>query len=125
MQSLTLFDHPPLAMPVEVRGYHIDLELHRDRATLTLAGDLDAVATNTLRSLLTCIERVPGPVHVRADAVLGADLDAFDPLLKAAQGRRTHGLPGVWVESVSEAVVDLFGALGISAGPPVHLDGSR
>jgi hypothetical protein len=123
--TLQPFDPPRLSMPAEVHGYQIDLELHRDHATLTLAGDLDSAATDALRGLLTCIERVPSVVHVCTDAVLGADLDAFDPLLDAAHDRRTRGLPAVRVDSLSDAVRDLFGALRLPMQPPVHLDGAQ
>jgi hypothetical protein len=119
--SLTLLDHPPLSMPAEVGGYHIDLELDRDQVTLTLAGDLDAGATDTLRALVTYLEQVPDVVHVRADAVLGADLDAFDPLLEAAHDRHMRGLPEVRIDSLSDAVCDLFGVLRLPIRPPVRL----
>ncbi len=121
MRPATLFDHPPLAMPVEVQGYHIDLELHEGRTTLSLAGDLDAAATDALRGLLICVERLPNTVHVEADGVLGADLDAFDPLLDVARTRHARGLPGVFVESLSDAVREVFERLSLSTQLPVEL----
>jgi ABC-type transporter Mla MlaB component len=121
MTGTTLYNHPPLGMPVEVHGYDINLELHSDAATLTLAGDLDAAATDALRGLLTVVQLTPCVMHVHADGVLGTDLDAFDPLFEAARARRVRGLPNIQVDSVGDAVRDLFGVLGISAQPPIVL----
>lgn len=121
MTSSTVYDNPPLPMPVELRGYDINLELHADAATLTLGGDLDAAATDALRGLLTVVQLAPSAVHVRADDVLGADLDAFDPLFEAARVRRARGLPDIRVESLGDAVRDLFGVLGLGERPPILL----
>jgi ABC-type transporter Mla MlaB component len=121
VQPATFFNHAPLEMPVDVHGYEINLELRDDTATLTVAGDLDAAATNALRALLTCLEQVPDVVHVQADGVLGADLDAFDPLLDAARARRAKGRPGVRVESLSDAVCELFDVLRMPTRTPVEL----
>ncbi len=121
MTSTALHGNPPLPMPVEVRGYDINLELHADATTLTLAGDLDAAATDVLRGLLTVVRMTPSVMHVHADGVLGADLDAFDPLLEAARARRARGLPSIQVESLGDAVRDLFGVLGLRELPPVVL----
>jgi ABC-type transporter Mla MlaB component len=108
-------------MPADVRGYQIDVELKRDRITLELAGDLDAAAIARLRDLMPVIARVPVVVHVYADAVLGSDLEAFDPLLEVARRRRAQGLPAVRVDALSDAVRDLFAVLGLPARPPVVL----
>lgn len=121
MHAPTLFDHGPLSMPADVRGYQIDVEVSRDRITLELAGDLDAAATTRLRDLMPGIAQAPVVVHVYADAVLGADLEAFDPLLEVARRRREHGLPAVRVDALSDAVRDLFDVLGLPAHPPVEL----
>ncbi|HEY3087981.1 MAG TPA: hypothetical protein VGJ59_07965 [Jatrophihabitantaceae bacterium] len=121
MTSTALHGNSPLPTPVEVRGYDINLELHADATTLTLAGDLDAAATDALRGLLTVVRMTPGVMHVHADGVLGADLDAFDPLLEAARARRAWGLPSIEVESLGDAVRDLFGVLGLQELPPVVL----
>src|SRR5215471_4867208 len=121
MTSTVLHGDPALRMPVEVRGYDINLELHSDATTLTLAGDLDAAATDALRGLLTVVQMTPSVMHVHADGVLGTDLDAFDPLFEAARTRRARGLPNIQVDSVGDAVRDLFGVLGISVQPPIVL----
>src|SRR5262249_33840376 len=121
MTSTVLHGDPALRMPVEVRGYDINLGLHSDTTTLTLAGDLDAAATDALRGLLTVVHITPSVIHVHADGVLGADLEAFDPLLEAARARRAQGLPSVRVESLGDAVRDLFGVLGLREQPPVVL----
>lgn len=121
MTLTTRNPRPPLAMPVEVHGYDIHLDLHAEAATLTLAGDLDAAATDALRGLLTVVEMVPSVVRVHAAGVVGADLDAFDPLLDAARDRRARGLPSIRVESMGDAVRDLFGVLGLRRHPPVEL----
>ena len=121
MTSTVLHGDPALRTPVEVRGYDIDLELHSEATTLTLAGDLDAAATDALRGLLTVVHMTPSVIHVHADGVLGADLEAFDPLLEAARARRAQGLPSVRVESLGDAVRDLFGVLGLREQPPVVL----
>jgi ABC-type transporter Mla MlaB component len=113
MTRTTLYNHPPLDMPVEVHGYDINLELQSDGATLTLAGDLDAAATDALRRLLTVVQLTPSVMSVHAEGVLGADLDAFDPLFEAARARRARGLPSIRVESLGDAVRDLFGVLGV------------
>ncbi len=106
---------------MEIHGYHLDLEIRDERVTLTMAGDLDAAATSALRGLLTCVFAVPHVVHVDTGGVLGADLGAFDPLLEAATARRARGLPGMCIESLSEAVGDLFRVLRISTRPPIEL----
>lgn len=121
MTLTTLNGHRKLAMPVEVHGYGIHLDLHSGAATLTLAGDLDAAATDALRGLLTVVEAIPSVVHVHAEGVVGADLDAFDPLLDAARDRRARGLPTIRVVSLGDAVRDLFGVLGLRRHPPVEL----
>lgn len=121
MTSGTLHRNPALHMPLDVRGYDINLEMHAGAATLTLAGDLDAAATDALRGLLTVVHLTPSIMHVHADGVLGADLDAFDPLLEAARVRRARGLPSVRVESLGDAVRDLFGVLGLGEQPPIVL----
>jgi hypothetical protein len=121
MTSTTVYDNPPLPLPVELRGYDINLELHADAATLTLAGDLDGAATDALRGLLTVVQLTPSVMHVHADGVLGADLDAFDPLFEAARARNARGLPDIRVESVGDAVRDLFGVLGLAERPPILL----
>jgi hypothetical protein len=124
LTSTALHGNSPLPTPVEVRGYDINLELHADATTLTtltLAGDLDATATDALRGLLTVVRMTPSVMHVHADGVLGADLDAFDPLLEAARARRARGLPSIRVESLGDAVRDLFGVLGLRELPPVVL----
>lgn len=120
MQS-SIFDHPPLAMPVDLRGYHIEFDQSDGRATLTLIGDLDAAAIDSLRGILACVAGTPGPLHVDAAGVLGADLDAFDPLFELARDRRRRGLPGVVLDSVSDAVHDLFAALGMPTQTPIEL----
>lgn len=111
----------PLCTPVPACGYDINLELHADATTLTLAGDLDAAATDALRGLLTVVHMTPNVMHVHAHGVVGADLDAFDPLLEAARARRSRGLPSIRVESLGAAVRDLFGVLGLQEQPPVVL----
>lgn len=121
MTGTTLYNHPPLGMPVELHGYDINLELHADAVTLTLAGDLDAAATDALRGLLTVVQMTPSVMHVQADGVLGTDLNAFDPLFEAARGRRARGLPDIQVDSVGDAVRDLFGVLGLRVQPPIVL----
>ncbi len=93
MQPATFFNHAPLEMPVDVHGYQINLELRDDTATLTVAGDLDAAATSALRALLTCLEQV----------------------------RRAKGRPGVRVESLSDAVCELFDVLRMPTRTPVEL----
>jgi hypothetical protein len=121
MTSAASHGNPPLPMPVQPCGYGINLELHSDATTLTLAGDLDATATNALRGLLTVVHMTPSLMCVHAHGVVGADLDAFDPLLEAARARRVRGLPSIRVESLGDAVRDLFGVLGLRQQPPVVL----
>lgn len=125
MGSPTLFEDESAKRPTSLRGYDIEFELRGDQALLVLAGDLDAAAIDALRGLIGCIEQVPGIVHVRADAVTGADLVAFDPLLQAARDRRAKGLPGLCVDSLSEAAQDLLAVLGLPDQPPVLLDGQH
>ncbi|HEY3715505.1 MAG TPA: STAS domain-containing protein [Jatrophihabitantaceae bacterium] len=122
MRSATFFDHPPLAMPVDVQGYNIEFDQSEGQATLTLVGDLGGAATDALRGLLGCIADGPGVLHVDAGGVLGADLDAFDPLLELARERWRQHQPGVVLDSLSETVRDLFDALGVPTEPPVELD---
>jgi hypothetical protein len=121
MTSTAPHRNPPLPMPVQACGFDINLELRSDATTLTLAGDLDAAATDALRGLLTVVHMTPSLMHVHAHGVVGADLDAFDPLLEAAHARRARGLPSIRVESLGDAVRDLFGVLGLREQPPVVL----
>jgi ABC-type transporter Mla MlaB component len=124
VQSST-FDHPPLAMPVELRGYNIEFDQCDGRATLTLVGDLDVAAADALRGILSCVDDTPGALYVDAGGVLGADLDAFDPLFEVARERARQERPGVVVDSLSDRVVELFRLLGMPTRPPVELDVSR
>lgn len=124
MQSST-FDHPPLAMPVDLHGYTIELDQCDGRATLTLVGDIDAAAADALRGILACMGDLPGPLHVDAGGVLAADVGAFDPLLALARDRHRRHEPGVVMDSLSDTVRDLFQVLGLPAEPPVDLDADR
>lgn len=121
MQSST-FDHPPLGMSVELRGYHIEFDQSDGHATLSLVGDLDAAAADALRGILSCVDDAPGQLHVDAAGVLGADLDAFDPLFEVARERAAQDRPGVIVDSLSDTVVELFELLGVPTQAPVSLD---
>lgn len=124
MQPSILDGRATIPVPPGLRGYQIGLKLHDDMALLSVSGDLDAAATDALRGMLACIDRLSTVVYVRADKVIGADLDAFDPLFEAARERRKRGLPGVRIESISDAVRDLFGVLRIPTDLPVDLPGS-
>ena len=121
MQSSALSDHTSLIVPVSLRAYGIELGMRDGEAILTLAGDLDAAATDALRGILSCAAQMPGVLHVDAEGVLGADLDAFDPLLDVARERRRRRLPGVVLDSLSDTVSDLFAVLRIPTRPPVEL----
>lgn len=121
MQSST-FDHAPLGMPVELRGYNIEFDQSDGQAILTLVGDLDAGAADALRGILSCVDDTPGELHVDAAGVLGADLDAFDPLFEVARVRAGQDRPGVVVDSLSDTVAELFQLLGVSTRAPVALD---
>lgn len=112
---------PPVVPPGDTAGYHIEFDVCDGRPTLTLVGDLDAAATDALRGILSCVEDAPGAVHVDAHGVLGADLDAFDPLFEFARERRSQQQPGVVVDSLSDAVKDLFTLLTLPVSPPVDL----
>jgi len=112
-------------MPVELRGYNIEFDQCDGRATLTLVGDLDVAAADALRGILSCVDDTPGPLHVDAGGVLGADLDAFDPLFEVARERADQERPGVVVDALSETVIELFQVLGVPTRPPVELGVSR
>src|SRR5262245_6809673 len=112
-------------MPVELRGYNIEFDQSDGRATLRLVGDLDVSAADALRGILGCIDETPGALHVDAGGVLGADLDAFDPLFGVARERARQDRPGVVVDAVSETVIELFQVLGVPTRPPVELGVSR
>lgn len=105
----------------DTAGYHIEFDVHAGRPTLTLVGDLDAAATDALRGILSCVEDASGPVHVDARGVLGADADAFDPLFEFARTRQAQHRPGVVVDTLSDAVQDLFRILTLPVHPPVEL----
>jgi hypothetical protein len=109
-------------MPIDLRGYNIEFDQSDGRSTLTLVGDLDAAATDALRGILSCAQMTPGVLHVDAGGVLGADLDAFDPLLDVARDRYRRELPRVIVDSFSDTVRELFQVLGLPTRPPVELD---
>jgi ABC-type transporter Mla MlaB component len=119
-----MFDPPPLASSAKIRGYNIEFDVCNGRPTLTLVGDLSTQATDALRGILSCVDETPGTLHVDAAGVLGADLDAFDPLLDLARERRQRRQPGVVVDSFSEPVRQLLDVVGLPSQLPVELLGT-
>jgi len=115
VRSSTFFDHPPLAMPVDVQGYNIEFDQSEGQATLTLVGDLGRAAPMRCAACWVASRNGPGVLHVDPVA-FRADLDAFDPLLELARERWRQHQPGVVLDSLSETVRESVRCLGRTDG---------
>jgi anti-anti-sigma factor len=104
-----------------VRLHRLDLVLARERARITISGEVDLLAAASLERVLASLQSLPALVLVDLSDCTFLDTTGIAPLVEAARDRHERGWPEVRIEARSAAVERLLQTSGLGGDPLLDL----